>query len=566
MYFWQVHQKRRKMRFGLSIFLTVLLFNCKAQNTVTTEQPVGIETVIATRPKLVVGIVIDQMRYDYLTRFYEKYGADGFKRLVNDGFNCKNNHYNYIPTYTGPGHASIYTGTTPKNHGVIANNWYDKFEKETVYCAGDPNVLAVGTDSEYERMSPHRMKTTTFGDENRLFTQSKGKTIGVSIKDRGAILPAGHAANGAFWFRGREEGNFITSTYYMNELPQWVQDFNSSDVAESYLKVWNTLYAIDSYTESGSDLNTFEAGFNGKETATFPYDLAALKDENAGFDIIKASPYGNSLVTDFAIAALDGEYLGQDDITDVLTVSFSSTDYIGHNFGVNSKEIQDTYLRLDQDLARLFKALDTKVGVGEYTVFLTSDHGAIDVPGYLQSVKIPSGYFDGRAFRSELNDFMLQQFKVADLIENMSNNQLFLNKVKLDSLELQLDEVQDALVKELINYKAIDKVYSSETMQTSNFTKGIEALLQNGYHQKRSGDVLYVNHPGVISYPKTGSTHGSGLNYDTHVPLLFYGKGIKKGSTFLNTEITDVAPTISALLGIAFPNGATGKVLEFVMD
>ncbi|WP_044403271.1 alkaline phosphatase PafA [Lacinutrix sp. Hel_I_90] len=554
------------MRFGLSIFLTVLLFNCKAQNTVSTGKPSGIESVIATRPKLVVGIVIDQMRYDYLTRFYEKYGTDGFKRLVNDGFNCKNNHYNYIPTYTGPGHASIYTGTTPKNHGVIANNWYDKFEKETVYCAGDPNVLAVGTDSEYERMSPHRMKTTTFGDENRLFTQSKGKTIGVSIKDRGAILPAGHAANGAFWFRGREEGNFITSTYYMNELPQWVQDFNSSDVAESYLKVWNTLYAIESYTESGSDLNTFEAGFNGKDTATFPYDLAALKDENAGFDIIKASPYGNSIVADFAIAALDGEQLGHDAITDVLTVSFSSTDYIGHNFGVNSKEIQDTYLRLDQDLARLFNALDTKVGVGEYTVFLTSDHGAIDVPGYLQSVKIPSGYFDGRAFSSQLNTFMLQQFNASDLIENISNNQLFLNKEKLDSLNIELDEVQNALVNELINYKAIDKVFSAEAMQTSNYTKGIEALLQNGYHQKRSGDILYVYDPAVISYPKTGSTHGSGLSYDTHVPLLFYGQGIKKGSTLVKTEITDIAPTISALLGIGFPNGATGQVLEFVVD
>ncbi|WAC03421.1 alkaline phosphatase family protein [Lacinutrix neustonica] len=554
------------MRFLLPIFLTVLLFNCKAQNNMTTEPTVEVEASISTGPKLVVAIVVDQMRYDYLTRFYEKYGADGFKRLVDEGFSCKNNHYNYVPTYTGPGHASIFTGTSPKNHGVIANDWYDKFEKEMVYCVGDPMVRAIGSETEYERMSPHRMKNTTFGDENRLFTQFKGKTIGISIKDRGAILPAGHAANGAFWFRGRDEGHFITSSYYMNALPQWVQDFNSSNVAESYLKVWNTLYAIDSYAESGSDLNSFEAGFKGKDTATFPYDLENLKADNGGFDIIKATPYGNSLVADFAIAALDGEYLGQDDITDVLTVSFSSTDYIGHNFGVNSKEVQDTYLRLDQDLARLFKALDTKVGVGEYTVFLTSDHGAIDVPSYLQSVKIPSGYFDGRAFRSELNAFILEQFKVPDLIENISNNQLFLNKEKLDSLNLELDEVQNALVKELINYKTIDKVYSAETMQRSNFTKGIEALLQNGYHQKRSGDVLFVNDPGVISYPKTGSTHGSRLNNDTHVPLLFYGKGIKKGSTFLNTEITDVAPTISALLGISFPNGATGRVLEFVID
>ena len=322
------------MRLLLSLFLGLFLFNCNAQNNIT-QTKTKTETVLNANPKLVVGIVVDQMRYDYLTRFYSKYGNGGFKRLINEGFNCKNNHYNYVPTYTGPGHASIFTGTSPKNHGIIANYWYDKFSKENVYCAGDSTVLAVGSDSKAERMSPHRMKTTTFADENRLFTQMRGKTIGISIKDRGAILPAGHSANAAYWFRGREEGHFITSTYYMNSLPKWVKDFNASKTAESYLKEWNTLYDIDTYTESGSDLNTFEGGFKGKDNATFPYDLAALKDKNKGFDIIKATPYGNSIVTDFAIEAITAEQLGKDNYTDVLTVSFSSPDYVGHNFGVN---------------------------------------------------------------------------------------------------------------------------------------------------------------------------------------------------------------------------------------
>ncbi|MEJ6793292.1 MAG: alkaline phosphatase family protein [Lacinutrix sp.] len=553
------------MRFLLSLVLGFLLLNCNAQNNIS-ETKTQTETVLNATPKLVVGIVVDQMRYDYLTRFYSKYGNGGFKRLINDGYNCKNNHYNYVPTYTGPGHASIFTGTSPKNHGIIANYWYDKFNKEDVYCAGDSSVVPVGSASKSERMSPYRMKTTTFADENRLFTQMKGKTIGISIKDRGAILPAGHSANAAYWFRGRDEGNFITSSYYMDNLPKWVQDFNVSNAAESYLREWNTLYDINTYTESGSDLNTFEGGFKGKEQAIFPYDLATLKDKNRGFDIIKATPFGNSIVTDFAIQAIIAEELGLDSITDVLTVSFSSPDYVGHNFGVNSKEVEDTYIRLDKDLDRLFKVLDEKVGVGQYTLFLTADHGAVDVPSYLQSAKIPSGYFDNDAFKVQLDAFLFEEFRASDLVEKISNDQIFLNKNRLKQLNLNLENVQYVIVNEVINYKNIDKVYSSQTMQNGAFHSGIETLLQNGYHQKRSGDIIMVKDPAVISYSKTGSTHGSGSNFDTHVPLLFYGNGIKKGSTLTKTKITDIAPTISALLGISFPNGSTGNVLDFVID
>lgn len=522
--------------------------------------------VTSSNPKLVVGIVVDQMRYDYLTRFYDKYGEGGFKRMINEGFNCKNNHFNYIPTYTGPGHASIYTGTTPKYHGIISNGWYDKEIKKSVYCVGDDSVQSVGTSSVAGQMSPQRMLTTSFADENRLFTQMRGKTIGISIKDRGAILPAGHTANAAYWFQGKDEGNFITSSFYMNELPKWVQKFNKKKIVASYLKEWNTLYDISTYVESGDDLNNFEGGFNGKETATFPYDLSVLKDKNGGFDILKVTPYGNSIVADFAIAALDGEQLGQDNITDVLAVSFSSTDYIGHNFGVNSKEVEDTYIRLDKDLERFFNALDAKVGEGNYTVFLTADHGAVNVPAYLQSVKIPAGYLNSSEAKIKLGNFMKNTFGESDLIENVSNNQIFLNREKILELKLNLEAVQKAIVNEIINYKNVDKAYTASSMRDESFDRGIELLLQNGFNQKRSGDVLIVYSPAYISYSKTGSTHGSGLNYDTHVPLLFFGKGIKKGSTVAKTRVVDIAPTISALLGISFPNGATGNPLEFMLQ
>jgi len=550
------------MKLLTSFFIYLFMLLCKAQNQ---SQPLKRDALNST-PKLVVGIVVDQMRYDYLTRFYNKFSDDGFKRLITKGFNCKNNHYNYIPTYTGPGHASIYTGTTPKNHGIIANHWYDKSLKNMVYCAEDQNVLAVGSPSAKERMSPHRMKTTTFADENRLFTQMKGKTIGISLKDRGAVLPAGHTANAAYWFRGKDEGRFITSSYYMNTLPDWVQDFNNSNVAESYIKIWNTLYDISSYTESGEDLNEYENGFNGKNTATFPYDFSKLKDKNEGFDIIKSSPFGNSLVTDFAIRAIEEEQLGTDQVTDVLTISYSSTDYVGHNFGVNSKEIQDTYLRLDKDLERLFKVLDSKVGTGEYTLFLTSDHGAIEVPSYLKRKKIPAGYFDFATFEMKLKETVTKQFASSELIENISNNQIFLNRKKIRLLNLNLNEIQEAIVNIIIDYKHIDKVFTSKTMRSTQFITGVESLLQNGYHQKRSGEVFFVLDPTIIDYPPKGSTHGSGLNYDTHVPLLFYGKGIKPGHTVIKTEIIDIAPTLSALLGISFPNGATGRIIDFIIN
>ena len=525
-----------------------------------------------TKPKLVVGIVVDQMRYDYLTRFYNRYGEGGFKRLVNKGFNCKNNHYNYIPTKTGPGHASIFTGTTPKYHGIIGNDWFVKDLKENTNCVDDLSVIPLGTQSKDGKKSPKWMLSTTFADENRLFTQLKGKTIGISIKHRGAILPAGHTANAAYWFDYEHNGtgNWITSSFYMKDLPQWVKDFNNSGIAQSYFKVWNTLYDIETYTESGSDLNTFERIFKGKETATFPYDLNVLKEQNENFKIIAESPYGNSLTTDFAITAIDAEALGKDNITDVLTISYSSTDKVGHDFGPNAVEIEDTYLRLDLELERLLNALDAEVGEGEYTVFLTSDHGAPNVINYLKSNKIPAGLFNESEMLRDLNIFLFNQYQVSDLALSRINNQIFLNHYKIETEKINLQELKELISKKLLEYELIDKVFiTSEINQFEDKNGYLEILLSNGHNQKRSGDILFVYSPAVFKdteWNRTGTDHGSGYNYDTHVPLLFFGKGIKNGQTFQRTEITDIAPTISALLGISFPNASTGNVLDYIIN
>lgn len=542
--------------------LTSLSYGQRRNKNIVETQP----DPIAHSPRLVVGIVVDQMRYDYLTRFWDQYGEDGFKRLVNQGFNCKNHHFNYAPTSTGPGHASVYTGTTPAIHGIIGNDWYDKEIGKDVYCAGDDSYASVGTTSDAGQMSPHRMLTTTITDELRLHTQKRGKVIGVAVKDRGAVLPAGHAANAAYWFEGGATGNWVTSSYYMDALPQWVTDFNNSDAVEAYKKPWTTLKPIETYVESGTDANTYEGMFKGETTSSFPHDLPKLWEANGQFGLLRSTPYGNSITADFALAALEGEDLGADTITDFLAISFSSTDYVGHFFGVNSKEIEDTYIRLDQDLARILSTLDKKVGEGEYTVFLTADHAAIDVPAYLKDSKIPAGYLDMGSIKDKFNEFLQYKYGTTDVVKDLSNYQLFLDHKILANLDIDLKDAQQDMAKELLGYEGIGQVYTGHQMWENNYTKGIPYILQNGYNQKRSGDVLIVPNPGFISYSRTGSTHGSPQIYDTHVPLLLYGKGIKQGSTVNRTEIPDIAPTISALLGIAFPSGTTGKPIGEVLE
>lgn len=547
------------MKFPYLVTIALILLTVRVNSKDINQEP---------QTKLVVGIVVDQMRNDYLTRYWDKYGEEGFKRLINGGFIFKNNHFNYIPTYTGPGHASVFTGTGPGNHGIIGNDWYDKFASQMVYCVSDPDVLSVGTTSVAGKMSPHRMKTTTVADQNRLQTQMRGKTIGIALKDRGAILPAGHTANAAYWFHGQDEGNWISSSFYMDKLPQWVNQFNESGVLDSYLeKTWDPLHALESYAESGPDDNLFEGGFKGKDSPTFPYNLKELKATNGNYELIKSVTFGNDFTTDFAIAAIKGEELGKDDDVDFLTLSYSSTDYIGHNFGINSKEIQDTYLRLDLNIARLLRELDENVGRDNYVVFLTSDHGAADVPSYLQSVKIPAGNFQTTPFRKKVLAKVEAVYGENEFIANISNNQIFFNYEKLEEEGVDAEDLEKLISRYILQIDMIDKVITRSQLHNPAFSKDIAFLIQNGFDQKRSGDIIYILEPAVIPTTSlTGTTHGSGLTYDTHAPLIFYGNGIKKGSTALRSEIIDIAPTVAVLLGISFPNGTSGRPLDVILN
>ena len=519
------------------------------------------------KPKLVVGIVIDQMRYDYLTRFADRYSENGFKRLLNDGFSLENAHYNLIPTYTAVGHASIYTGTTPSEHAIISNYWYDKFAKKSVYCVDDVNYKTIGNDSREGEKSPYRMLTTTVTDQLHLAQNMHGKTIGIAIKDRSSILPAGHTANGAYWFSGGSYGQWISSSFYMDQLPKWVNKFNASKKVDDYLNTpWETLYDISTYTQSIADNNEFEGLNNGEKTPTFPHDVPLLRKNNGNYSLIKAIPAGNSITADFAKAAIIGENLGKSEFTDFLAISFSSTDYVGHQYGPASVEIEDTYLRLDNDLAELFKTLDAEVGKGNYTIFLTADHAAVHVPAYLQSLKIPAHYFDGEKFKKHLTTITKKHFDSDKLIENVSNYQIFLNKQVVDSLNLDQNTVTQKIADEVVYFEGIYKAVTARTLQTTHFSEGILNSLQNGYNQKYSGDVMLLPYPATLSRGRTGTSHGSGYSYDTHVPIIFYGNGIQKGSSSKRYEIVDIAPTIANLLQIEAPNSTSGKVVSEALE
>lgn len=516
-----------------------------------------------TTPKLVIGLVIDQMRYDYLTRYSDRYSENGFKRLLKNGFSLENAHYNLIPTYTAVGHASIYTGTTPNNHGIISNNWYDKFLKETIYCVDDADFKTVGNSGTSGKKSPKRMFTSTLADQLKLHQNSKGKSIGIAIKDRSAILPAGHSANGAYWFDGGKEGKFITSSYYMNSLPDWVNKFNSSGKADDYLsKPWETLFPLASYTKSITDNNKFEGLFKGEVAPIFPHNIPKLRSKNGNYSLLKNIPEGNTYTIDFTKAAILGEKLGTSEHTDFLAVSFSSTDYIGHQFGPASVEIEDTYLKLDRDIADFLTFLDKNVGKDNYTVFLTADHAAVHVPSYLQSLKIPAQYFNTKELENSIKAITQKYFNSTELLENVSNYQIFLNKEKIEALNFTKDQVAERVVSELENLDGIYKSVTAKTLQTTSFAKGLMNSLQNGYNQKLSGDVLLIPYPATLTRGKTGTSHGTGYSYDTHIPIIFYGKGIKKGVSRKRYEIIDIAPTISNLLRIEAPNSSTGRVIE----
>ncbi|MGJ1433217.1 alkaline phosphatase PafA [Sphingobacterium spiritivorum] len=518
------------------------------------------------RPKLVVGLMVDQMRWDYLYRFADRYGKGGFKRLLDDGFTCQNTYINYIPTYTAIGHSSVYTGSVPSIHGIAGNDWIMEQTGESMYCTQDTSVTGVGTTEKEGKQSPRNLLTSTVTDQLRLASNFKSKVIGIALKDRGGILPAGHFANAAYWFESKS-GNWISSNFYMEQLPKWVQDFNNKKLADKYLKQdWNTLYDISTYTSSIADDNVYEGKWAGEDKPTFPHLTSKLmKDE--GYELIKTTPYGNQLTLDLAKAAIENEKMGNNPTknTDFLCVSLSSTDYVGHRYSLSAIEIEDTYLRLDQQLEEFFNYLDKTVGQGNYTLFLTADHGASYNSRYFMDMKGNGGYFFSRQVMKDLDEALNAKFGVTKLVKSLMNYQVHLNYPLIEKSNLDVDKVKEEIIKVLKKEEGVAYVVDVEKGDNMAIPQPIRERIINGYNMKRSGVIQIVLEPQWYdgSPRSTGTTHGTWTPYDSHIPLIFMGWGIKPGVSNRVVNMTDIAPTISSLLHITEPNGNIGKpILE----
>lgn len=513
----------------------------------------------SSKPKLVIGLVVDQMRWDYLYKFSNRYGNDGFKRLIKEGFSCENTFIPYMPTHTAPGHASIYTGSVPALHGIMGNNWYDRRVRRTVYCTEDSTVKSIGTTAASGKMSPRNIWSNTVTDELRLASNFHNKTIAVALKDRGAIIPGGHTANAAYWF-DNNTGGWISSSFYMDSLPAWVTKVNEKKMPDVYLKQnWNTLYPINTYTQSSADVKNYEGKLPGEDN-NFPHETAGITKNK--YESFRYTPYGNTYTLDFARSAIEAERLGKSGSTDFLSISLSSPDYIGHAFGPNSIEIEDNYLRLDRDLAAFFKYLDAQIGKGQYLLFLTSDHGVAHVPGFAVENKLPGVNVDDQQIRKSLNDSLEKEYKVASLIEHTSNYYLFLNHELIKKNNLEAEAIKATIIRLLLKSQAIGAAFDPAVINKTSLPDRVKMVFANGYNQKLSGDVQYLFKPQWYDAWSTGASHGVWNPYDSHIPLIWFGWNIKPGKLNREVYMTDIAPTLAALLHIQAPNATIGKVIE----
>jgi len=499
------------------VFFVLCLFGVVLTTSAANDRP-----QFGEKPKLVVGIVVDQMRWDYLSIYYNRYTRNGFRRMIDEGYSYDNCLINYIPTVTAIGHTSAYTGTTPAFHGICGNTFF--IDGKRTYCCADSTVQTVGTDNKrVGMMSPRNLLSTTIGDQLRLHTDFRSKVIGVSYKDRAAIFPAGHAANAAYWL-DLKNGQFVTSTYYMQELPQWAKDVNRQMTQNKELK-------------------------------------------RLGVDV-GLSPLTGVLITDMAIAAVKGEQLGKGEETDMLCVSYSHTDVIGHKWSTRGEHTDEAYLELDKELARLFNALDEQVGKGNYIAFLTADHGAAHNFQFMKDYQLHAGKWISEDLRKDLDKYVVAKLgNTKPVILGILDYRFFLDKEGIRQQDLDYQRVKEVIVEYLQQSPHLSFVVDCEKMTTSSLPPVIRDRMLLGYNYHRGGEIFVVPEPGYYEFgpwsSPVGTTHGEWNPYDAHIPLLFYGWHIPHGSHAQEVHITDIAPTVCSLLHIQQPNACIGDILTF---
>jgi arylsulfatase A-like enzyme len=490
----------------------------------------GLHAQAPTHPKLVLAIAVDQFRYDYLTRFRADYSG-GFKTLLTQGAVFTNARYEHVPTVTAIGHSTFLSGATPSMSGIIGNDWYDRASGKKVTSVTDASVQLLGGSENPTGSSPRRMLVSTLGDEMKI-VDPRTRVIGVSLKDRSAILPAGHMANGAYWF-DNNSGSFVSSTYYFPDLPDWVKAFNASHPADRYAgKQWNA--------------KTFVAA-GPKLYASLP-----------------ASPWGNELIEEFAERAMQSEQMGRGPQTDLLAVSFSSNDYVGHAVGPDDPAVRDMATRTDKLIAKLFAFIDQQVGMRNVVVVLTADHGVAPVPEVNQKRKMPGGRLAGDP-GDVVQQVLTAKYGEAKWVAGTMEYGVYLDWKVIDEKKLNRREVAEVATDAVRALPHIFRAFTYDALLHGEIPHDfVGERVTNGFYPQRSADVFYLPEPYWLS-GKTGTTHGTPFGYDTHVPVIFMGPGIKAGIYNEAIRPNDIAPTLATLLSVETPSGSVGRALAEIL-
>jgi hypothetical protein len=512
------------------ILLEVLLFSYAA--TALAAPP--------AKPKLILAVVVDQFRYDYLLRFRDDY-TGGFKRILEQGAVFDDAHHIHYPTVTAVGHSTFMSGATPSISGIVSNEWYDRDVKKIVTSVSDDDTQLVGGLPGVTGSSPRRLLVSTVGDEIKMQGQP-AKVIGISIKDRGAILTAGHMADGAYWF-DTKSGHWVTSSYYMPALPAWVNTLNSGKPEK---------------VPAGGQWFPLDARPGDRPFCT----MGASKPDVRACGSVEATPWGNEMIEEFAEHALVEEKLGLHNATDVLTVSFSSNDYVGHAVGPDAPEVRDISRRTDLLLGRLLALVEKQVGPGNVTFVLTADHGVAPVPEVNIARRMPGGRLTESTVTTALQKTLEAKYGPGNWIEGRTGTALYLSRPIIEKYKLNAAEVEETAAEAIRSLPHIFRVYTAEDIRTGRVMKDdISAALTYGYYGKRSGDIFVITEPYYI-FDATGTTHGTPFDYDSHVPVIFMGAGIKPGHYYRKIAVNDVAPTLAAIAGVEQPSGSIGRVLQ----
>lgn len=515
------------------------------------------------KPKLVVGIVVEQLKYDQLEKFRDRLSENGIKKLINEGTYFKNASFEYMLTQSAPGHATIATGTEPAYHGITSDTWYVPLRNEVINCTKDNDVNPVGGSYESGLHSPVNLQASTFSDELSMASKKKSKIFGVGISEKAAILSAGHSADAVYWF-DKTTGTWMSSTYYINSLPSWVNDFNAMSYPENYLNsVWGLHSAPSDYSDCLPDSNQYETGLGGQNY--FPYDLKKIRSKldpqaRKDYSLLPETPFANSLTTSFAIKLIQDEKLGKDDNTDYLSICYSATDNIGHRFGPSSVEMGDAIFRLDDEIRNLLGFLNDSIGKRNVLVYFTSAHGISEIPKVLETNHIPAGYFQQNQALQLLRSYLNAVYGEGDWVKGYSERQVVLNRTLIEDARLSLDDVQKKVARFLVQFKGVAAAYPYSAFEANDFGSGNLKRIVNNFNPQRSGDVIVVLNPGWVEKDDEYVTnHNSPYEYDSHVPLIWYGWTVNRATVTRKVNMTDIAATLSALCRVPYPNACTGE-------